>query len=238
MPNFYITGVTRFVTGLRPQEDSKMNSKKNTKMDGSAVSPVIATILMVAITVVLAAVLAYYVMVSTENTGEAPKFEVQTSVEKQSLDFSVSLQSVTRGEKLWADAALEISSSSGVRQAYSHVTAAASDDTNPSVAIVKGTASAPNWYLKPSGSANATFVKTAPSTILADNAASMPSGIDKVENAYFTVLDNNADGKLSAGDVMRVYGDSNNDDGSIEVPTGSILRIKIGQDTIADIRLN
>lgn len=183
--------------------------------DEEAVSPVIATILMVAITVVLAGVLVVYMQQFSQGPGtQAP---TGSSVAQT---FTNSVDQVAGKTKNMGGWYVQITGLQGSKPAFSDVTISLAKNGVPiskSSGIKAATATFSNttgtnirWYAFGAGGTLAYCTGTCITgagaiTNLASAANMGPGDFETLQNAYYAVLDSNANNVLDTGDQVYVY---------------------------------
>ena len=209
--------------------------------DEEAVSPVIATILMVAITVVLAGVLVVYMQQFSGGPGEqAPNGSFVASsfsnpeegTTTNSGGWSVKVISLTGGKPGWSDVTVTLKSSAGVNvKAIAGVKAGNSDFESESTAL--------NWYgMANLGAPNYVESSTGLSTAVIGAEGNIAGAeFQTIEGAWFIVMDNDADGKISPNDIVMVF--KNNDAvGVDDITAGYSVEFKVSAGNIGGAPLN
>ena len=189
--------------------------KKLFRKDDEAVSPVIAVILMVAITVVLAGVL--YVWVSgfgTTGGGSKPSVGVENPSEK-SYGWTITISSVSGSTFNLGDAKFRLIDDANFRIEDDRDTT----EVNPP-AFVKG---ASKVFAIPSGSAAVT--NAAGSTIGSGDSP------QDYKNCSFAYIDQDDNGKVTAGDTIYVYKDNDND-GTDDILSGYVFELLFKTDMV------
>ena len=207
--------------------------------DEEAVSPVIATILMVAITVVLAGVLVVYMQQFSGGPGEqAPNGSFVASsfsnpeegITTNSGGWSVKVISLTGGKPGWSDVTVTLKSSAGVNvKAIAGVKVANADFSAESAAL--------NWYGM-TNLAAPNYVEAGASTAVIGAETSIAGAeFQTIEGAWFIVMDNDGDGKISPNDIVMVFKD-NNADGTEDITAGYSVEFKVSAGNIGGAPLN
>lgn len=228
------------VVARQPQEDSTM-FKKMWK-DEEAVSPVIATILMVAITVVLAGVLVVYMQQFSGGPGEQapngtfvattfsnPSEGTTAQKTQNSGGWSVKVTAITGSKPGWSEVTVTLKSPAGV-----NVKSLAG--VKQMTGVISYETTGINWYLVPQGTPQYNESNTVQA--VGGNEASV-SGIEfqTIENAWFVIMDNDGDKKLSPNDIVMVYKD-NDSNGSEDITSGYSLEFKVSAGSIGGAPLN
>ena len=176
--------------------------------DEEAVSPVIATILMVAITVVLAGVLVVYMQQFSNGPNNIPP--TGNSVAQSFTNVVDGVKTKNGGG--WY---VQITGLQGLKPPWSDVTVQLARNNIPVAKIIgvkTSTATFSNttgtnikWYAMSSGGQLAYCPNNCANK--ANIAQAMgPGDFETLENAYFVIIDSNANTVLDPGDQVYVYG--------------------------------
>jgi len=200
--------------------------------DESAVSPVIATILMVAITVVLAGVLVVYMQQFSQGPGEQSPSGTFVALPFSNPDegtttniggWSVKVTALTGGKPGWSMVTVTVKTTAGVNiKALPGVKTVNSDYAHEATAL--------NWYMVADAAPN--YVEAGVVTPVNPNEANIDaSEFQTIEHAWFIVMDNDGDKKLTENDVVLVFKD-NNADNDQDVNPGYSLEFTVSEGNI------
>ena len=200
--------------------------------DESAVSPVIATILMVAITVVLAGVLVVYMQQFSQGPGNQAPNGAFVAIPFSNPDegtttnmggWSVKVTSLTGGKPAWSETTVTVKSAAGVNiKSLAGVKTANSDYQLETTAL--------NWYMVADVAPN--YVEAGAVTPVNLNEGNIDAAeFQTIENAWFIVMDNDADKRLSENDIVLLFKD-NNGDNTEDVSMGYSLEFMTSQGNI------
>jgi len=185
--------------------------KEFIRKDDVAVSPVIAVILMVAITVVLAGVL--YVWVNTFNTPTNRNISISSGVMEKTQYWEIEIISVSGGSLSLEDAKFQIVDTSEIVIFKVDISKANPASINKGLSIV---------YPIPSGSSP--VIDNSTGTAVTEN-----SDLKDYNNCLISYNDQDADGKVSAGDNIWIYKE-NDSDGTDDVKTNYEFEITLGDE--------
>lgn len=206
----------------------------------SAVSPVIATILMVAITVVLAGVLVVYMQQFSGQNTERPPTAVFVPLPfanpsegstHNNGGWSIKVTSITGVKPGWSIVAVNLKTPAGVvYKGMNKVTATSS--------ILSHEGSDMKWYMVPNSAvADPQYNNTGTVQAVNGNEDQIHGeDFQTVEKAYFVVMDNDADGKLTPNDVILIYRD-NNADSADDVTGGFTMDFTMSTGIIGSVKL-
>lgn len=184
------------------------------RKDDIAVSPVIAVILMVAITVVLAGVL--YVWVSRIPTGETQGVPISTDINEKAEYWELEIIEVSGTLKI-SDLKINIISTTGTQLFSKSAT-----DTNPTP-IKSGESTI---YPVPSNPSIAVYENSSNG----DGQTIDTESVEKPhlwEGCFYSFLDAQSNGRVNAGDIIRIYKDYN-DNGADDIKPGYKIKFYDG----------